>query len=310
MPITTTRLSASVAVLAALPLLVWCQRPPEPAPSSAPAAPSPAPTVVMDSTLNRAALLAALSEAGSALADGRDRDAGLSGRTVSVRLPFGCDGTVNAADSALAGLPRLVRNPDGSLSLTVTPEDLKARIAAGGVAPSVEAGLDHWDAVEGFWIARPWSGLEACSPAAPVSAAAKTPPVVAPDDANMETAKSKTAKALAEAPIAPIVPERTAGLAAVVEADGSRLGRRQGRGQAQAYAHVIRGEKGAAATPAPGGYALRLEGRLTTFADGKAVKCVQRDLESRPVCVAALRLDRLAFEDGATGALLSEWRPR
>ena len=65
-----------------------------------------------------------------------------------------------------------------------------------------------------------------------------------------------------------------------------------------------------AATPAPGGYALRLEGRLTTFADGKAVKCVQRDRESRPVCVAALRLDRLAFEDGATGALLSEWRPR
>jgi hypothetical protein len=126
----------------------------------------------------------------------------------------------------------------------------------------------------------------------------------------METAKSKTAKVLAEAPTAPIVPERTAGLAAVVEADGSRLGRRQGRGQGQAYAHVIRGEKGAAATPAPGGYALRLEGRLTTFADGKAVKCVQRDVESRPVCVAALRLDRLAFEDGATGALLSEWRPR
>jgi len=40
------------------------------------------------------------------------------------------------------------------------------------------------------------------------------------------------------------------------------------------------------------------------------VKCVQKDAESRPVCVAALRLDRLAFEDGATGALLSEWRPR
>ena len=35
MPITTTRLGASVAVLAALPLLVWCQRPPEPAPAAA-----------------------------------------------------------------------------------------------------------------------------------------------------------------------------------------------------------------------------------------------------------------------------------
>ena len=123
MPITTTRLGASVAVLAALPLLVWCQRPPEPAPAAAPA---PAPTVVIDSALNRAALLAALTEAGSALADGRDRDAALNGRTVSVRLPFGCGGLAGAGGATAAGLPRLVRNPDGGLTLTVTPEDLKA----------------------------------------------------------------------------------------------------------------------------------------------------------------------------------------
>ena len=303
MPITTTRLVASVAVLAALPLLVWCQRPPEPAPSSPAPAPSPTPTVVIDSTLNRAALLAALTEAGSALADGRERDAALSGRTVSVRLPFGCGGTVSAEDTAAAGLPRLVRNRDGGLTLTVTPEDLKARIAAGGVAPAAETSLDQWDAVEGFWIARPWSGLDAC-PASPIAA---TAPVATPEATKVEADPSKPAKAAVEAPPpVQILPERTAGLAAVVEADSSRLGRRQGR----AYAHVIRGEKGTAPTPAPGGYALRLEGRLTTFADGKAVKCAQKDVESRPVCVAALRLDRLAFEDGATGALLSEWRPR
>ena len=302
MPITTTRLVASVAVLAALPLLVWCQRPSEPAPSPAPA-PSPTPTVVIDSTLNRAALLAALTEAGSALADGRDRDAGLNGRTVSVRLPFGCGGRASADGATAAGLPRLVRNPDGGLTLTVTPEDLKARIAADGVAPTAETSLDQWDAIEGFWIARPWSGADAC----PARAVAATTPVATPEAAKVEADRSKPAKAAVEAsPPVQILPERTAGLAAVVEADASRLGRRQG----QAYAHVIRGEKGAAATPAPGGYALRLEGRLTTFADGKAVKCVQRDVESRPVCVAALRLDRLAFEDGATGALLSEWRPR
>ena len=305
MPITTTRLVAPVAVLAALPLLVWCQRPPEPAPSPAPATSSPTPKVVIDSTLNRAALLAALTEAGSALADGRDRDrdAGLNGRTVSVRLPFGCGGTAGADDAAAAGLPRLVRNPDGGLTLTVTPEDLKARISAGGVAPAAETSLDQWDAIEGFWIARPWSGADAC----PAPAIAATAPVAAPEASKVEADGSKPAKTAVEAsPPVQILPERTAGLAAVVEADASRLGRRQG----QAYAHVIRGEKGAAATPAPGGYALRLEGRLTTFADGKAVKCVQRDVESRPVCVAALRLDRLAFEDGATGALLSEWRPR
>ncbi|PQZ78635.1 MULTISPECIES: hypothetical protein [unclassified Brevundimonas] len=302
MPITTTRLVAPVAVLAALPLLVWCQRPPEPTSAPAPA-PAPSPTVVLDSNLNRFAVLAALSEAGSALADGQTREAALNGRTVSVRLPFGCGGETSSAEgAAVAGLPRLVRNSDGGLTLTVTPEDLKARIAAGGVAPAAETSLDQWDAIEGFWIARPWSGLDSC----PAPAAVETAP---PEAAKVETDKAKPAKTPApDAPPPPVVhlPERTAGLAAVVEADGSRLGRRQG----QAYAHVIRGEKGTAPTPAPGGYALRLEGRLTTFADGKAVKCVQRDVESRPVCVAALRLDRLAFEDGATGALLSEWRPR
>ena len=89
MSITTTRLAAPLALAAALPLLTWCQRPPEPA---APADPAPPPTVVLDSTLNRAALLAALTEAGTALADGQTRDAALTGRTVSVRLPFGCGG--------------------------------------------------------------------------------------------------------------------------------------------------------------------------------------------------------------------------
>ena len=302
MSITTTRLAAPLALAAALPLLTWCQRPPEPA---APADPAPPPTVVLDSTLNRAALLAALTEAGTALADGQTRDAALTGRTVSVRLPFGCGGEAAVASEA-GGLPRLVRNADGSLTLTITPEDLGASAL---VPETREGAVDKWEAVEGFWIARPWSGLDAC----PASAALTAPaPELAPSPAQTaiktpaegKTAEAKTVDDVTAPPI--VQPERTAGLAAVFETGGSRLGRRQG----QAYVHVIRGEKGVAPTPAPGGYALRLEGRLTAFADGKAVHCVQKDAESRPVCVAALRLDRLAFEDGATGALLSEWRPR
>ncbi|MEN5175464.1 hypothetical protein [Brevundimonas diminuta] len=302
MSITTTRLAAPLALAAALPFLTWCQRPPEPA---APANPAPPPTVVLDSTLNRAALLAALTEAGTALADGQTRDAALTGRTVSVRLPFGCSGETNVAGEA-SGLPRLARNEDGSLTLTVTPEDLSASAL---VPATREGAVDKWEAVEGFWIARPWSSLDVC----PTSAAQPAPaPDPAPSPAQTadktpaegKALEARTVETVASPPV--VQPERSAGLAAVFETGGSRLGRRQG----QAYVHVIRGEKGVAPTPAPGGYALRLEGRLTAFADGKAVHCVQKDAESRPVCVAALRLDRLAFEDGATGALLSEWRPR
>ena len=294
MSITTTRIAAPLALAAALPLLTWCQRPPEP---TAPADPAPPPTVVLDSTLNRAALLAALTDAGTALADGQTRDAALTGRTVSVRLPFGCGGVTSAVGQT-GGLPHLLRNDDGSLTLTIIPEDL----GASSLVPATREGaVDKWEAVEGFWIARPWSGLDACAASASASAPAPAP---SPDK---PPAEGKTVEAQTVEAAPPVIqPERSAGLAAVFEAGGSRLGRRQG----QAYVHVIRGEKGVAPTPAPRGYALRLEGRLTAFADGKAVHCVQQDAESRPVCVAALRLDRLAFEDGATGALLSEWRPR
>lgn len=291
MAITTTRLAAPLAVAAALPLLAWCQRPPEPA---APEAPAPeAPTVVLDSTLNRAALLAALTEARAATADGRPRDAALNGRTVSVRLPFGCEGA-GAADQVEAGLPSIVRGADGALMLTVAPEDLSASALIGASGADKDGPTEatgKWEAIEGFWIARPWSSQETC-----LTRDATPAPTPTPDAA--DNALTDAAAPLSRA-------ERSSGLAAVMESGGSRLGRRQG----QAYVHVIRGDKGAIATPAPGGYALRLEGRLTAFADGKAVHCVQKDAESRPVCVAALRLDRLAFEDGATGAVLSEWRP-
>lgn len=300
MSITTTRLAAPLALAAALPLLTWCQRPPEPA---APAEPAPPPTVVLDSTLNRAALLAALTEAGTALADGQTRDAALTGRTVSVRLPFGCGGAATVTGEA-GGLPRLVRNADGSLTLTVTPEDL---VASSLVPATREGAVDKWEAVEGFWIARPWSGLDACPASTAPVALVPAPSPLQTSDKTPAEGKTTATKMVEDVVTPPLVqPERSAGLAAVFEAGGSRLGRRQG----QAYVHVIRGEKGVAPTPAPRGYALRLEGRLTAFADGKAVHCVQKDAESRPVCIAALRLDRLAFEDGATGALLSEWRPR
>jgi hypothetical protein len=59
------------------------------------------------------------------------------------------------------------------------------------------------------------------------------------------------------------------GLAAVHEQDSSRLGRRNGR----AYSFVVRGEGDQPAVAPAGGYRLVLEGRLTAFADGRAIHC-------------------------------------
>ena len=244
MSITTTRLAAPIALAAALPLLASCQKPSEPA---APEAPAPAPpTVVLDSTLNRAALLAALTEARTATADGRPRDAALSGRTVSVRLPFGCEGA-GSTEQAQPGLPTLARGDDGSLMLRVLPEDL----AASGLV--ITAGADDaatsspWEAVEGFWIARPWSGLDACRTDEPALMAVQTA------EETETKGRSEVGDVLSTAAPAPSETERTSGLAAVFETGGSRLGRRQG----QAYVHVIRGDRGVDPTPAPGGGTAR-----------------------------------------------------
>lgn len=297
MSTTTTRLVAPLAVLALSPLLAWCGRAPE---TPAPEVPTPpAPTVVLDSALNRAAILAALNEAGSALADGRAIEAPLTGRTVSVRLPFGCEGP----DAATApGQPRLIRNPDQTLTLSVTPEDLMGTAFASTATPGA---AEPWDAVEGFWIPRPWSRADACAvtPAPAGSAPIASAPTAPVADAAAPEKDATDAGAPNAGPPPPL--ERTAGLAAVFETGGSRLGRRPG----QAYAHVIRGDRKTPPAPAAAGYALRLEGRLIAFTDGRAIHCRQTSPDQRPSCIAALRLDRLAFEDGATGAVLSEWRP-
>jgi hypothetical protein len=131
-----------------------------------------------------------------------------------------------------------------------------------------------WEAVEGFWVPHPWILSENCSS-------------IEADPLEPATAGS----------------QNTLGLAAVFAADSSRVGRREGR----AYQFTIRPE-GAAPLAAPeNGYRLLLEGRFENFPSGRAIACRAPNPETRPVCVAATRLDRVAFET-ADGELLADWR--
>ncbi|GAA0637205.1 hypothetical protein GGR12_001696 [Brevundimonas lenta] len=266
-----------------LPYFAWliaalipasCDRPAEPAsPGTVEAAP-PAPATptpdVVPQRLGRADLLAAVEQAASDYAAGKARDGAdpLTGRAFVLDLAFGCNGPT-PADAATDGLPGWSWGRDRkAIEISLAPAAWTDSPLVGG------ASGDGWEAVEGFWIARPWMRADGCPGAA------------------------------VEAPAAPTIGSpQTVGLAAVFEADGSRLGRRNGR----AYRHTIRPVE-AATVSATEGYRLRLEGRFASFADGGAVRCQAASTARRPVCVAAAQLDRVAFTT-ASGEILSEWRP-
>lgn len=259
-----------IALLLVASGLSACDQPKSPAPQAAPVAqPPPAPTpapLPAPTALTREDVLRALAGAASAYSAG-EATAGvdLVGRTFRIVLPFGCAGP---AEEGRDGLGAWSRSADGAVvKLSVRPLDwTQSPLAVAG-----EGGPD-WEAVNGFWIARPWLLKPGC-PAAPATAA-----------------RDGTAP-------------MNAGLAWILPKDGSRLGQRQG----EAYTFTLRDRaKGDAA--ATGGFRLVLEGRIGQFADGAPIRCTAETSDRPPVCIAAAQVDVLAFEDGS-GARLREWRP-
>ena len=273
-PRTLSRFAPATALALASLLLVQCERKPDPAPAPAPPVSAPAPppkpiVVPPPPTLSRADILAALNAASAAYAAGEPAPADpLAGRAFAIRLPFGCGGPGAAPE----GLAQWAWGPQQkTIKLSLTPADwAESPLLA---PPEGEAPLE---AAEGFWIARPWMGAETC-PAAFGSAA--------PDGAATPS-------------------PQTAGLVAVFDAEGSRFGRRNGR----AYSFTVRPAGETPLTLPDRGYRVVLEGRLGAFPDGRTIRCHAEGPDQRPVCVAAVQLDRVAFEDGASGATLSEWR--
>lgn len=275
-PVPSLRLPVVAAAAAGL-FVASCQRDAEPvAPPPEPSAPAESPSAapVGPAALDRRALLAAINQAASTYAAGAEAGTAspLAGRQFDIRLAFGCEGAeASPADGAGDGLARWSWSGDRkTISLSLTPGDwTRSALIAG-------AGQDQWEAVEGFWVARPWMSADGC-------------PSIQGDP-------------LASGPSAPS--PQTVGLAAVFDTGSSRIGRRNGR----AYAYTIR-QAGDAPLVAPeAGYSVRLQGRIAAFPDGRAIRCRAANPNQRPVCVAAVQLDRVAFETPA-GAVLSEWRP-
>ena len=279
-PLLTATLLSVVSLV-----LVQCDRNSSPEPSLATEAPAevPTPTPVIAPTpvsaLTRGELVSAAGQAASAYARGQiptETDP-LVGRGFAVRIPFGCTGPSEVLDGTTSdGVARWTWRPDRkTIQLSLTPGDWTGSALAFQPGPAANAS-PVWEAVEGFWVPRPWLAAETC-----------------PD-------------VRADPPVTGLVPAspQTVGIAAVFEAGGSRIGRRDGR----AYVFTVRSQSDHQLAAPTGGYRLLLEGRIVGFPGGRAIRCLASGPDERPVCVAAVQLDKVAFQT-ATGETLGEWRP-
>jgi hypothetical protein len=241
---------------------------PVPAPDPPAESQAAAPPVITPE-LGRAGLLAIAAAAADAYAAGRQgsaANAAFVGRRFEVRIPFGCYGP----------------SPDDGTARLRWNYDAEAQALRVSVAPEVWTGLPwaralggaQTEAVEGFWLPRPWSTGEAC----PTPEARMMLPPILP------------------------TPQQTVGLAQFFEAGGSRVPIREGK----PYETVEKVPPEALRTDE--GFRLVLNGRVAALPNGQPAGCRGAGAELRPVCLIAVEFDRVAMENPLTGELLAEWR--
>lgn len=245
-----------------------------PAPVVTATAPSPqaSPETVVETSraLSRANLLGLAAAAADAQASGGEvpkavRDA--AGRPFDLVLPFGCAGP----GDSLSGLPMGWRYDDDSQALRITASPITWR------AEEWQAPAAVGEALEGFWIARPWSTAETCPPQGRQAMPTGIDPVTLPGQT-----------------VAIVRP-------AAVDADARELR------EPRSYDIVRRVPRDRLDTSQ--GFRLRITGRIeATPGDAAPVSCVQpAGIEQRPICRIATRIDEVRVENTATGDVLGSW---
>lgn len=267
-----------VAVVAAA--AIFLARPRPPAPQPAPPAPvqatPPAPSLPEPlAPLDRPALIARAAEVADAYAAGRPApkhaDDSLVGRRFVIRLAFGCHGP---ADGPSGEVGRWRYDPKRQALRVVAQRQDWSDIAWARELAEPKA----VEAVEGFWLPRPWTAAEGCPPPRP-----------APTPSPAETAPAVAA------------PE-TLGLAEFFAPGSSRLERRAAR--PYEFVQKVEADPGTGSRP----YDLVIAGRVSGYEDGVAVRCHAASPEQRPVCLIAVEFEKISLEDPRTGETLASWR--
>src|SRR5690606_18404771 len=132
------------------------------------------------------------------------------------------------------------------------------------------------EAIEGFWISRPWTSSEACPATTSQTAATGPEPVT--------------------------LPGQTLAIAQFFGPESARRGRREG----QSYDTVVR--------IAPDelndsqGFHLRLSGRIRNIAGDGPMLCGQpAGPEQQPICAIGVAMDEVAIRNPTTGQTLATW---
>jgi hypothetical protein len=243
-------------------------------PAAVPDVVTPAPAAAPepgDAVKTRADLIALAAQAADALASGQPMPkavADAAGQRFELRLPFGCQGPSEESGAAM----RWSYDKEATtLRVHVAPVAwTKGEIldAAGQTTAN--------DAVEGFWIPRPWTASEACPTLQDSPVPVGSDPVT--------------------------LPGQTLAIAQFFGSEGSRDSLRNGK----PYEAVVRMSPDE--VPSSRGFQLYLTGRIARIPGQGPIHCGQpAGSEQRPICVIAVTTDDVAINNPKTGKTLATW---
>lgn len=232
--------------------------------SKIPVIPTPPPP------LGRAELLEAAAAATDAVASGATlppANAALIGRSFILRMPFGCGGEMRDEEKQERWAGWTFNPKSRALRLTVRASEFAEAEWVKQIA-----GEMTFDAIEGFWIGRPWTSADRCG---------------ADRNASSDVVLSE--------------PNQRLAIAQFYSPEGSRTLRRGDR----PYSSTVKLDEGQ--SPSPAGYQIQLEGKLSGFPDGQPVHCVQQDSAVAPRCLIAVQFERVAFFVPGQDDAIVEW---
>lgn len=239
--------------------------------------------------LDRAALLSAVAIAASAAASGSDaleRQRHLDGAIFEMRIRFGCNGPSNPLGRETLGwdFDEAKRRVRVRAMPTIDIEDERIRTL----------GASGFEAVEGFWLPRPWM-LEASCPIAAVPAPSEAQP------GNKAAAKVE-GDPPPELELVPPIVGPNIGIAQFFTATDSRTRRRASR--AYEASKILPADNGISSS----GWNLVLSGRLKSLEGRGVIRCsTTKGPDQPPDCVISADFDTVWIENPETGERVAEW---